>query len=156
MAKFKKILVPVDFTKYSDHAISYAEMMAKTFQAKILLFHVIEQFTYSVSDTIQVMDHYTTLKEIAQQMLDAKKKQAAKKGLGVETRVLKGSPALEIVKYSENKKTDLIVMGSHGRTGIQHLVLGSVAERVVRMASCPVLTVKGRRMSGARGRNSRK
>jgi len=142
MAKFKKILVPVDFTEYSNQAISYAEMLAKTLQGKILLFHVIEQFTYSVSDTIQVMDHYTTLKEIAQQMLDTKKKQVAKKGLVVETRVLKGNPALEIVKYSENKRTDLIVMGSHGRTGIQHLVLGSVAERVVRMASCPVLTVK--------------
>ena len=142
MAKFKKILVPVDFTEYSGQAISYAEMLAKTFHAKVLLFHVIEQFTYSVSDTIQVMDHYTTLKEIAQQMLENKKKQLGKKGLVVKALVLKGNPAWEIVKYSGKKRTDLIVMGSHGRTGIQHLVLGSVAERVVRMASCPVLTVK--------------
>ena len=156
MAKFKKILVPVDFTEYSDQAISYAEMLAKTFHAEILLFHVIEQFTYSVSDTIQVMDHYTTLKEIAQQMLDTKKKQLGKKGLVVKTLVLKGNPALEIVKYSENKRMDLIVMGSHGRTGIQHLVLGSVAERVVRMASCPVLTVKGKKRPGAKGRKARR
>jgi len=145
MAKFKKILVPVDFTEYSDQAISYAEMLAKTFHAEILLFHVIEQFTYSVSDTIQVMDHYTTLKKIAQQMLDNKKKQLGKKGLGVKTLVLKGNPAMEIVKQSRKKGANLIVMGSHGRTGVQHMVLGSVAERVVRMASCPVLTVKSER-----------
>ncbi|HEX9757527.1 MAG TPA: universal stress protein [Nitrospiria bacterium] len=156
MAKFKKILVPVDFTEYSDEAISYAELLAITFQAKILLFHVIEQFTYSVSDTIQVMDHYTTLKEISEQMLENKKKQLKRKGIVVESMVLKGNPALEIVKYSETKRVNLIVIGSHGRTGIQHLVLGSVAERVVRMSSCPVLTIKRKKKSEGKGRKPKR
>ncbi len=143
MAKLKKILVPVDFTKYSDEALSYAGMMAKTLNGNILLLHVIEQFTYSISDTIQVLDHYTTLKQIAEQMLEDKKKVMKKKGLKVDYVVIKGNPALGIAQIAQKKGIHLIVMGSHGRTGLQNMVLGSVAEKVVRLAKCPVLTIKG-------------
>ena len=142
MKKIKKMLVAVDFTKFSDQAIDYTRMIAHEFNAKILLFHVIEQFTYSVSDTIQVVDHYTTLKGIALQMLEDRKKKLKKRGLTVDTLVVKGNPSMEIVKQSKKICPDLIVMGSHGRTGLQSLLLGSVTERVVRMASCPVITVK--------------
>jgi len=106
MKKIKKMLVPVDFTKFSDHAIDYAVMIAQEFNAKIVLFHVIEQFTYSVSDTIQVVDHYTTLKGIALQMLEDRKKKLKKRGLSVDTLVVKGSPSLEIVKQSKNIQPD--------------------------------------------------
>jgi nucleotide-binding universal stress UspA family protein len=102
------------------------------------------------------MDHYTTLKEISEQMLENKKKQLKRKGIVVESMVLKGNPALEIVKYSETKRVNLIVIGSHGRTGIQHLVLGSVAERVVRMSSCPVLTIKRKKKSEGKGRKPKR
>lgn len=139
----KKILVPTDFTAYSDHAIEYAVMVARKFEAKILLVHVIEPLAYSVTDTVQVFDHYTALKTVAKPILENLQKRLLKKSLKVDIILLDGNPYLEIVKKSRQAAVDLIIMGTHGRTGIKHLLMGSVAERVVRLASCPVLTVRG-------------
>lgn len=139
----KKILVPTDFTVYSDHAIEYAIMVARNFEAKILLVHVIEPMAYSVTDTIQIIDHYTALKTVAGPILRNLQNKLLKKGLEVDTLLLDGTPYLEIVKRSRQAGIDLIIMGTHGRTGIKHVLMGSVAERVVRMAPCPVLTVRG-------------
>jgi len=113
------------------------------FKAKILLMHVIEQFTYSVTDTIQLMDHYTTLKTIAQPLIEGLQKKLKKAGVKADTRVAKGIPAVEIIEKARKDHFDMIIMGTHGRTGIQRFMLGSVAERVVRTAPCPVLTVRG-------------
>jgi nucleotide-binding universal stress UspA family protein len=143
MPQIRSILVPVDFTVYSNRAVDYAAMLARQFGAKITLLHVIEQFTYSVTDTIQVVDHYAALKEIAQPLMDALKKKLHQQGLKVESLVLRGNPSLQIIEKTRKIHPDMIVMGTHGRTGIQHLVLGSVAERVVRMSACPVITVRG-------------
>ncbi len=139
----KKILVPTDFTVYSDHAIEYAIMVARNFEAKILLVHVIEPMAYSVTDTIQIIDHYSALKTVAGPILRNLQNKLLKKGLEVDTLLLDGTPYLEIVKRSRQAGIDLIIMGTHGRTGIKHVLMGSVAERVVRMAPCPVLTVRG-------------
>lgn len=139
----KKILVPTDFTVYSDHAIEYAIMVARNFEAKIMLVHVIEPMAYSVTDTIQIIDHYTALKTVAGPILKNLQNKLLKKGLEVDTLLLDGTPYLEIVKRSRQAGIDLIIMGTHGRTGIKHVLMGSVAERVVRMAPCPVLTVRG-------------
>ncbi len=139
----KKILVPTDFTVYSDHAIEYAIMVARKFEAKILLIHVIEPFAYSVTDTVQIIDHYTALKTVARPILDNLQKRLLKKGIKVDCTLLDGNPYLEIVEKSRQAGADLIIMGTHGRTGIDHILMGSVAERVVRLAPCPVLTVRG-------------
>ncbi|HLF86139.1 MAG TPA: universal stress protein [Nitrospiria bacterium] len=139
----KKILVPTDFTVYSDHAIEYAIMVAREFEAKILLVHVIEPMAYSVTDTVQIIDHYAALKTVAGPILKNLQNKLLKKGLEVDTLLLDGTPYLEIVKKSRQAGIDLIIMGTHGRTGIKHVLMGSVAERVVRMAPCPVLTVRG-------------
>lgn len=138
----KKIMVPTDFTDFSRRAMDYARMIAGKMNAELLLVHVIEPFTYSVTDTIQVVDHYAALKAIAEPLMDSLKKKILKDKLKVSTAVLRGTPYLEIVKKARQSKADLVIMGTHGRTGVTHLLLGSVAERVVRMAPCPVLTVR--------------
>ncbi len=143
LLSIRKIMVPTDFTVYSDHAIEYAIMVARKFEAKILLIHVIEPFAYSVTDTVQIIDHYTALKTVAKPILENLQKRLLKKGLKVDSILLDGNPYLEIVKKTREAGVDLIIMGTHGRTGIEHILMGSVAERVVRLAPCPVLTVRG-------------
>src|SRR6266446_6499506 len=138
----RKIMVPTDFSSRSDHVIQYAAMIAKIFKARILLVHVIEPFTYSVNDMLNVLDHFTALKTIAQPLLDNARKRLLKKALAVETALLTGVPYREILQKSRRARVDMIVMGTHGRTGVEHLLLGSVAEKVVRLAACPVLTVR--------------
>jgi nucleotide-binding universal stress UspA family protein len=138
----RKIIVPSDFTVFSDHALEYAVVIAKRFRASLLIMHVIEPFTYSVTDMMQVVDHYVPLKTIAQPMLENLQNRASKVGVKSSNFVTKGTPYLEIIKKARKEGADLIVMGTHGRTGAKHLLMGSVAERVVRMAPCPVLTLK--------------
>jgi nucleotide-binding universal stress UspA family protein len=144
MPKIKRILVPVDFTEYSNRALDFAAQIARPFKAKIRLLHVIEQFTYSVTDTIQVVDHYPALKTIAEPLLKSLETNLKKKGIAVDSQIQSGRPYMAILEQARKGRPDLIVMGTHGRTGVQHLVMGSVAERVVRLAPCPVLTVRGR------------
>jgi len=139
----RKIMVPTDFTAFSDLAVEYASVIAKSFDSTIILVHVIEPLTYDLTDTIQVIDHFAALKTIAEPILDSLQKKFIKKGLQAKTFLLKGNPYLEIVEKARKTWVDMIIMGTHGRTGIKHLLMGSVAERVVRLAPCPVLTVRG-------------
>jgi nucleotide-binding universal stress UspA family protein len=142
MRPIKKILVPTDFSPHSDYALQYALMLAGAFKARILLIHVIEPLTYSVTDTLTVTNHFEALKTIANPLLENIRKRFQKKGLKVETNVLTGVPYREILNKGRQTQADLIVMGTHGRTGMEHILLGSVAEKVVRLASCPVVTVR--------------
>ena len=155
MLQVRQILVPIDFTDPSDRAVDVAAIMAKQFKAKLWLVHVIEQFTYSVTDTVQVVDHYMALKTIAQPLLQIRHQRLLKKGLTVRTLLTRGNIAGEIVGQAKKNRVDLIVMGSHGRTGIRRLLLGSVAERVVRLASCSVLIVRGAQKRRARKKTKR-
>lgn len=140
----KKILVPTDFSAYSNGALDYAATLAKQFGAEIVLVHVIESMYYSVTDTFTVVDHLWALETTANALLDNTRAQVAEKNVPVKSRLESGSAAEEILKAAEEEKADLIVMGTRGRTGVSHLLLGSVAEKVVRQASCPVLTVRDR------------
>jgi universal stress protein A len=137
----KKILAPTDFSPYSTQALDYAALIAKSFKAEITLMHIIESPTYSITDTLIWVDHSEALKTTASALLENLSKELAKKGLSVATYLVTGIPYREIVKKSQQDKVDLIVMGTHGRTGMEHLLLGSVAEKVLRLAPCPVLTV---------------
>jgi nucleotide-binding universal stress UspA family protein len=143
----KRIVVPVDFTDFSRRAADYATMLARRFGAKIMLVHVIEPFTYDINETMWVVDHYAALKTIAERLLAQQQKVLSRKGVTAQTFLLRGTPPFEIVDEARKRRADLIVMGTHGRTGLEHLVLGSVAERVVRLASCPVLTVGSGRVA---------
>jgi len=141
MKKIKRIVVPVDFTGFSRRAAEYAVMLARQFKAGIVLVHVIEPFTYDINESMWVVDHFTALKTIAERLLAQQQQALKRKGVTVRTALRQGRPPFEIVDEARKRKADLIVMGTHGRTGLEHVVLGSVAERVVRLAPCPVVTI---------------
>jgi nucleotide-binding universal stress UspA family protein len=140
-----KILVPVDFSDYSSEVVSYAADLASRFEAALHLLHVQQPMTYTLPDNSIVLTAaqlsrinetltklLTDLKQTAQEVLPTP----------VEATLLEGFVANEIVRFAKDSACDLIVMGTHGRTGFKHWLLGSVAEYVVRTAHCPVLTVR--------------
>ena len=143
---FKKILVPTDFSASSKAALDYAAVIAEAFQSEIALIHVIDSLAYSVTDTLIVVDHQAALKATAEALIDNLYKECIERGLSATKAVVDGTPYREIIKKAEAEQVDLIVMGTHGRTGFERLLLGSVAEKVVRMSSAPVLTVRSPEM----------
>lgn len=142
-----RILVPVDFSAHSDSVLRYATTVADRFGATIELLHVVEDpFVSGAWNSEVYVPNITKLLNqliaTARQQLDELKTLVADKGIGVDTTVITGRPAQSIVDHAAAERFDLIVMGTHGRTGLSHAFLGSVAERVVRKAPCPVLTVR--------------
>jgi len=141
-----RILVPVDFSAHSEHAIRYAATLAGQVGASVELLHVVEEFTYGAFSEVYVPN----MPDMMQEMInDASTRLASLKtslfphGADVETAVFAGRPAATIVERANAGGFDLILMGTHGRTGLSHLFMGSVAERVVRTSRCPVLTLRG-------------
>lgn len=137
----RKILVPVDFSSYSESTTDYASMIAERFEATLILMHVIESLPYSVTDTLKLIEHRRALETLAGSLLDNLRDALRARKLAVKTELVWGNPSREILAKARREKTDLIVMGTHGRTGLPHIVLGSVAEKIVRLAEIPVLTV---------------
>lgn len=142
----KTILVPTDFSDYAEYAYKWALGLAANCNAKVVLFHATPTMSHlAFPESV----YYPDLARMEPELIvDAEKRVtefAAKKGTSsvpVETRVSLGEPMWEICRMAEHEHADLIVMGTHGRTGLSHVVLGSVAERVVRHASCPVLVAR--------------
>jgi nucleotide-binding universal stress UspA family protein len=146
---WKTILVPHDFSASANHAAALARDEAKAHGARLLLLHVIELPYQLAPDTAIIPDSTgapVNVKDYALTSAEAHLKDLAarlvKDGVAVSTFVRFGSPVEEISRFADDEKVDLIVMGTHGRTGLQHLLVGSVAERVVRSAKMPVLTVR--------------
>ena len=145
MKSFKKILVPTDFSAHSQEAVRTAADVAQKYGASIALVHVYEPVAYTLPEGYvlvtpqQLVDLNT---EFDRRLAAAKKEAEAAGARTVTTELLQGPPPYEIVDFAERNAIDLIVMGTHGRTGIKHTLLGSIAERVLRKAPCPVLTVK--------------
>lgn len=142
----KTIIVPCDFSEYAERAYAWAIGLAEKWGAKVILLHAAQLFTsLGYPESVYLLD----LKKMEDEILaDAEKRLrefAEKKGSSpvvVETRAVTGDPFWEICQTAEKEPADLIVMGSHGRTGLAHVLLGSVAERVVRHAPCPVLVAR--------------
>jgi len=144
MSAFKRILVPVDFTRHSDEALRVATDMARRYHASLTLVHVLDPLDYAVAEYESEPNERrrAALSEI-DKGLDAAKRQAESSGIGnVRVQSIEGGVSDGIVDFARRTDCDLIVMGTHGRTGIKRAMLGSVAEAVVRRAECPVLTVK--------------
>jgi nucleotide-binding universal stress UspA family protein len=146
---FARILVPVDFSPTSESAIDHAQEVAARFDAPIELLHVVEDPI--ASGAWEPDASYLTIPELldrfvedGERRLGDIKKRLTDAGITVETRVVTGAPARGIVHAAQEDGCDLIVMGTHGRTGLSHMLMGSVAERVIRTAVCPVLTVRHR------------
>jgi len=145
MKPFQKILVPVDFSPHSAQAIRTAAELSARFDASVTLIHVQEPLDYALPEgyvvlTAAQIDSLTA--ELAKLLAVAKSDAEAAGARGVATRQLNGIASLSIVEFAKSEPFDLIVMGTHGRTGLRHALMGSVAERVLRTAPCPVLTVK--------------
>ncbi len=140
----KRILVPLDFSSHSEAVIEWAAHLAEEHAAQILLLHA-----YHLPLEFQQLegaylppDFWTNVKKEAQQTIERHAEALRKRGLTVETLVREGYAATVIEEEAERQHADLIVIGTRGLSGLKHLLLGSVAERVVQKSPCPVLTVK--------------
>jgi universal stress protein A len=140
----KTILVPTDFSENSHGALQFAEALARQFGATLHLVHVCQPTTLATGG---VDAAFISLPDVEEEtrtaaMAEASKLASTLTGLPTTTEIAFGSPAACIVAAAVEHGVDLIVMGTHDRGPIMHMVLGSVAERVVRTAPCPVLTVR--------------
>ncbi|MDF1743506.1 MAG: universal stress protein [Gimesia sp.] len=143
MIEMKKILIPTDFSETSQAATQYAVELAKKFDAKIYLLHVIEDpIVYMPMFESYAMPPKEDFESFAETRLDNWILDDDKGELEMETKWVHGNPFVDILKFAKKEDVDLIVVGTHGRSFTAHLLLGSVAEKVVRKASCPVLTVR--------------
>lgn len=144
--RIQTILVPVDFSPFSEHAFRWALDIATAQQAKIILVHAVHPLAHlAFPESFCVTDFPTMEQELKR---EAKKHLASFAAITppptvpIETPVVMGDPVWEICQAATREHADLIVMGSHGRTGLSHVLLGSVAERVARHAPCPVLVAR--------------
>jgi universal stress protein A len=143
----KAILVPTDFSEYSDRAIKQAVDIAEQNNAKIFLVHVVDELQQCAIDyciPLEVMQKVQgdSEKEAAKKMQEEANRILQSKKIEVAFDVKSGTPYEAILQEQQERKADLIVIASHGRTGILKSLIGSVAERVMREAKCPVLLVR--------------
>lgn len=143
MSDFKTILVPHDFSPHSDSALDTAIELARALGSRITLVHVYHQPTlvFAAYDIQPATPFITEVPKAAQERLDREVAKVVAAGIEASGQVIEGTPAETIVAAAED--ADLVVMGTQGLTGLPHVLLGSVTERTVRLAGCPVLTVKG-------------
>jgi nucleotide-binding universal stress UspA family protein len=140
----RRILVPIDFSEHAEPVVEWAVHLAETHGSRVVLMHA-----YHLPVEFQQMegaylpaDFWSHVKTEAQKTLEGHAERIRAKGIEVETVVREGYPATAIVEEADRQGASLVVIGTHGHTGLKHLLLGSVAERVVQKAPCPVLTVK--------------
>ena len=147
MITLQRILVPVDFSETSDAALKYGRALAENFHASLQLLHVLENpLLQNVASEVYVPppNFYEDWENSVRQKLDGLLSGVDRQTLQASCSIRHGSPFAEIISCAHDENIDLIVMGTHGRGAVGHLLLGSVAERVVRKAPCPVLTVRCR------------
>jgi len=146
MFKLKKVLYPTDFSEASLEALKYAVSFARSCHAKLILMHVINEKIYSEGLSLA---RVSAPEALGQEMAAEASRQLKmlipaeeRTGLDIEMVTLSGSPFAEIIRYAKEKDVDMIVIGTAGRSGVEHMMFGSTAEKVVRKAHCPVLSVK--------------
>jgi nucleotide-binding universal stress UspA family protein len=138
MIAMKKVLVTIDFAEASDAALIYARNLAKTFGADLHVMHVMENLFLRPMANNPMAIEAGSANRLAERITDDDRQNLH----AIAVMRKSDTPAEEIVRYAEEEKVDLIVMGTHGRVKVAHLLMGSVAEKVVRTAPCPVLTVR--------------
>lgn len=145
--QIRSILLPTDFSDCGNYALRYATSLARTFDATIICIHVIEPMVPTVgysgmTEPLPIADITDQLEDSAERELPKLAAYKECEGLQVEEVIAHGEAASEIVRAAKDRNVDLIVVSSHGRTGLGRILFGSTAEAVVRHASCPVLVVK--------------
>ena len=144
MARFETLLVPCDFSAHSDKALDCAIGLAKTFGSKIHVIHAYHlPIQVATPDQIVIpQDFWTAVRDSAARKLEKTVQKVKAAGVDAEAHLAEMPPAQAINPTAEKVGADLIVMGTRGLTGLKHVLLGSVAERTIRTAPCPVMTVK--------------
>ena len=146
MIQLKRVLVPIDFSKSSDRALRYGQQLCEKFGADLHLMHVLEVHLGATPQFGMGLALPQRTEESETQVIEMLSKLPAG-NVPAEINIVRsaahGSPVSEIVKYADANEIDVIVIGTHGRTGLGHVLMGSVAENVVRHATCPVLVVRG-------------
>jgi nucleotide-binding universal stress UspA family protein len=141
----RTILVPLDFSSFSSKALAYANAFADQFGADVTLLHVVEPMVYPencLSVPSATDDINGSLIQAAEKRLSAQVEALGSGGRKVATMTRLGRPFIEITEAARELEADLIILATHGHTGLKQVLLGSTAERVVRHAPCPVLTVR--------------
>ncbi|MFC6865147.1 universal stress protein [Halomicroarcula sp. GCM10025817] len=136
---YERILVPTDGSVGSAHVALQAIDIAETYGATIHVVHVVDE---SLRTLVGGQTDETELEDRGREVVDRVAGMARDHGIDVETAILHGDPAQRIVAYADEMDADLIVSGTHGRSGVERRLIGSVAERLVRQARCPVMTVR--------------
>lgn len=143
MLTLKRILVPTDFSEPSDAALKYGIALARGFNANLYLLHVLAK---APAENPANVEHpiglFESTRDAAREQLDKMLTDQEAKDVAFELTTRVGTPYVEIIRYAKDRDIDLIVMGTHGRGLVAHMLMGSVAEAVVRRAPCPVLTVR--------------
>ncbi len=143
--QIKTILFPTDFSNGARAAMDYALSLSKDYGAKLILLYVIQDISIAewyIPSSISAADLVEDMQKSAGKEMEKWGQEAAAKVKDVETMIVRGIPFVEIIKTAKDRNADIIVIGTHGRTGIDHMLFGSTAEKVVRKSHCPVLTVR--------------
>ena len=142
MIEIQKILVPTDFSEYSQHAVKYAVALAQSFKAKLYVVHVWDQsIAVGPTETFHT-EIWVEAEKSEKERLNQVTQGLRTEGIDAESVFVSGTAYIEIVKTAKELDVDLITLATHGRTGLSHLVFGSTAEKISRLAPCPVLVAK--------------
>ena len=139
------ILVPIDFSNHSQKALNYATEIAQSYNSRLQVLHIIEETmhpAFSVTGKSSIFDLIPGIEDDCRKRTEKMLKAAVPDKVKSNIYIKGGRAASDIIKFAKENSTDLIVIATHGLTGLEHMLLGSVTEKVVRMAHCPVFTVK--------------
>jgi nucleotide-binding universal stress UspA family protein len=147
MADIKRILFATDFSDNSKYALTFAISFAQKYDAMLYILHVIQQPSYPLGMYAEIsfdaMDKFSqSISDAVEKEMQTLKEKDLKGYPKYECMIVHGTPFLEILRTAKEKNVELIVVGTHGRTGLDHVLFGSTAEKVVRRAPCPVLSVR--------------
>ena len=141
----KRILIPIDFSEHSKNALRYAIPFAKQFDAELLLVYVVEPTIYPADLSFGQIGIPSLEPELRQRGKEELERLVEKQIAGqvrAKTTIRTGKPFIEIIETAKQEHIDLIIIATHGHTGVEHILFGSTAEKVVRKAPCPVLVVR--------------
>lgn len=143
MIQIRRIVCPTDFSPTADRAVAYAAEMARSFGAELLLLHVVPEMTYPLR-SFGMASAFPHLRDELHLRAaeELQKVKATIAGANVSTLLRDGEAHVQVLECAKEIGADLVVMGTHGHTGLRHAFLGSTAEKVVRLSECPVLTVR--------------
>lgn len=141
---FKKILYPIDFSEYTEEITNYAVSIAKKYSSELHLLHIIPNLNYYTPyESFLTPENLIDMERNIEKEIEKDFNKVIKKiDVPVNKIIKTGVTFVEIIDYIKEEGIDLVVMGTHGRSGIEHILIGSVAEKVVRKSPCPVLTVR--------------